>query len=98
MLNACIYTIIMMLEIQNYIILHHCTVGVVGTAKAVISELSDDSTQSLGVSIISTSWGMGFIIGPAISGAISDPIGQYNLNITSKIKKMSDIILYGRLT
>lgn len=58
--------------------------GVVGTAKAVISEISDDSTQALGVSIISTSWGLGFVIGPAISGAISDPIGQYNLNITSE--------------
>ena len=69
-----------------YVILHHSDIGVVGTAKAVVSEISDDSTQSLGVSIISTSWGMGFIIGPAISGAISDPIGQYNLNITSKMK------------
>ena len=59
-------------------------VGVVGTAKAVISEISDDSTQALGVSIISTSWGLGFVIGPAVSGAISDPIGQYHLNITSK--------------
>ena len=57
--------------------------GVVGTAKAVVSEISDDSTQALGVSVISTSWGLGFIIGPAISGAISDPIGQYHLNITS---------------
>ena len=78
-----------MLKIHSYIILHHCAIGVVGTAKAVVSELSDDSTQSLGVSIISTSWGMGFIIGPAISGAISDPIGQYKLNITSKIKTVS---------
>ena len=72
-------------------LLHHCSIGIVGTGKAVVSELSDDSTQSLGVSIISTSWGMGFIIGPAISGAISDPIGQYNLNITSKRTDIGDL-------
>ena len=58
--------------------------GVVGTTKAVVSEISDDNTQALGVSIISTSWGLGFIIGPAVSGAISDPIGQYDLIVTSK--------------
>ena len=72
-------------------LLHHCSEGIVGTAKAVVSEISDDSTQSLGVSVISTSWGMGLIIGPAISGAISDPIGQYNLNITSKMLHIGDL-------
>ena len=72
-------------------LLHHYSEGIVGTAKAVVSEISDDSTQSLGVSVISTSWGMGLIIGPAISGAISDPIGQYNLNVTSKMPRIGDL-------
>ena len=58
--------------------------GVVATCKAVISEVSDDSNQAFGISIVGSSFGLGYIIGPAISGAISDPIGQYNLNITSK--------------
>ena len=58
--------------------------GVVGTAKAIISEASDDRNQAFGISLISSAWGLGFVFGPAISGALADPIGQYNLNITSK--------------
>ena len=59
--------------------------GVVGTVKAVISEASDDTNQAFGISLISCAWGLGLIIGPAVSGAIADPIGQYNLNISSKL-------------
>ena len=56
----------------------------VGTVKAVVSEASDDSNQAFGISLISCAWGLGLIIGPAVSGAIADPIGQYNLNISSE--------------
>ncbi len=58
--------------------------GAVGTCKAVISEASDDSNQSLGVALLGTSFGLGIILGPAVSGFISDPIGQYNLTIDSE--------------
>ena len=58
--------------------------GAVGTIKAVISEVSDNSNQAFGVAIVGLSWGAGIILGPAVSGAISDPIGQYNLTIESK--------------
>ena len=50
----------------------------------MVSEVSDDRFQAFGVSIIGAAWSMGFIIGPAVSGAIADPIGQYNLTISSK--------------
>ena len=60
--------------------------GVVSTAKAVMSEVSDDSTQAFGVSLVGASYGLGIIIGPAVSGAISDPIGQYNLTIDSELR------------
>ena len=59
-------------------------IGVVVTVKAVVSDSSDGSTQALGFSIVGTSWGLGSVIGPALAGAIADPIGQYNLNITSE--------------
>ena len=59
-------------------------VGVVGSCKTIVSEVSDDKTQALGIAILGAAWGTGFIIGPAVSGAIADPIGQYNLNITSE--------------
>ena len=52
------------------------------TVKAVISESSDDSNQALGMTVITSAYGTGLILGPAVAGAIADPIGQYNLTIT----------------
>ncbi len=66
--------------------------GVVGTVKAVISEVSDDSTQAFGVTVLGVSWSLGIILGPAISGAISDPIGQYNVTFDSKFEHRCCII------
>jgi len=61
----------------------HISAGVIGTAKAVISEASDDSNQAFGIAVVSCAWGMGLILGPAVSGAIADPIGQYNLTVSN---------------
>ena len=56
--------------------------GLISACKAVISEASDDSNQALGMTVVGAAWGIGYIVGPAMSGALADPIGQYN--ITSK--------------
>ena len=58
--------------------------GMITASKAIMSEVTDDKTQALGITILGSSWGLGYILGPAVSGAVADPIGQYNLNITSK--------------
>lgn len=58
--------------------------GVISSCKAVISEVSDDSNQALGITIVGAAWGIGYIVGPAVSGAIADPLTQYQLNITSE--------------
>ena len=50
-----------------------------------MSEVSDDSNQAFGLSLVGASWGLGIIIGPAVSGVISDPIGQYNITIESEL-------------
>ena len=50
----------------------------------MLSEVSDNSNQAFGLALLGTAWGTGYIVGPAISGALADPIGQYNLTITSK--------------
>lgn len=70
--------------------------GVVGNTKAAVSIHCNNKYQALGMSIVSSSYGFGIIIGPAISGAVSDPIGQYNLNITGThdIREMLYIILF----
>lgn len=57
--------------------------GLISTSKAVISEVSDDSNQAIGVAVLGAAVGTGNIIGPAVAGAIADPVGQYNLTITS---------------
>ena len=71
-------------------------IGLAGTIKAVLSESSTDETQPIGLSILATAFGVGIIIGPAVSGAIADPISQYNLNITSKwIDRWMDELMNG---
>ena len=59
--------------------------GLISACKAVISEASDDSNQAIGMTVVGAAWGIGYIVGPAMSGALADPIGQYN--ITSKSGK-----------
>ena len=59
-----------------------CT-GCVATIKAVVSESSDDSNQAFGLSVLATAMTLGYVVGPAVSGLIADPITEYNIT-TSK--------------
>ena len=54
-----------------------------------MAENSTNDNQALGMAVLALSFGMGLVIGPAISGLIADPIGQYNLNITSELTTIS---------
>ncbi|KAJ7387199.1 hypothetical protein OS493_004169 [Desmophyllum pertusum] len=51
--------------------------GVVGTAKAIASEASDDTNQAIAVSVILTAWNFGLVIGPAIGGYLAEPAQKY---------------------
>lgn len=53
--------------------------GIAGISKAVVSETSmgDDNLETRGMSLTMGMWGWGFLLGPAISGFLSDPIRQY---------------------
>ena len=62
----------------------HYTLGIVGTAKAVLSESSSDQNQAFGMSLLACSWGLGLVIGPALSGISADPLGQYNISLPSE--------------
>ena len=42
--------------------------GTVGTAKTVLYEVSDNTNQAVGMSILSMSWGAGLILGPTFGG------------------------------
>ena len=37
------------------------------------------------MSLLTVGWAVGMIIGPAVSGVLADPVGQYNLTISSKL-------------
>lgn len=50
----------------------------------MLADASGSINLALGMSVIACGHGLGFLIGPAVSGALADPINQYNLNITNR--------------
>ncbi|XP_060676088.1 protein ZINC INDUCED FACILITATOR-LIKE 1-like isoform X1 [Ziziphus jujuba] len=57
--------------------------GLLGPIKAYASEVFRDEYQALGVSTVSTAWGIGLIVGPAIGGYLAQPAEKHP-NIFSK--------------
>jgi len=51
--------------------------GLLGPVKAYASEIFREEYQALGISAISTSWGIGLIIGPALGGFLAQPADKY---------------------
>ncbi|XP_061196699.1 uncharacterized protein LOC133204975 [Saccostrea echinata] len=51
--------------------------GTASIAKAILYEISDDSNQATGLSIVAMSWGAGIILGPAVGGILSNPAFRY---------------------
>ena len=58
--------------------------GIVGTSKAVLSESSDDSSHAVSMAIITSALSTGVVLGPAVASVMADPVGQYNLTISSR--------------
>ncbi|KAJ8900036.1 hypothetical protein K2173_024151 [Erythroxylum novogranatense] len=51
--------------------------GLLGPIKAYASEMFREEHQALGLSTISTAWGIGLIIGPALGGFLAQPAEKY---------------------
>ena len=51
--------------------------GIIGTAKAILGDVSDDTNQAFGLSLLSVGWGSGLLLGPAIGGYLSEPCNKY---------------------
>ncbi|XP_048232088.1 protein ZINC INDUCED FACILITATOR-LIKE 1 isoform X2 [Ricinus communis] len=51
--------------------------GLLGPIKAYACEVFREEHQALGLSTISTSWGIGLIIGPALGGFLAQPAEKY---------------------
>ncbi|KAE8037871.1 hypothetical protein FH972_010426 [Carpinus fangiana] len=57
--------------------------GLLGPIKAYASEIFREEYQALGLSAVSTAWGIGLIIGPALGGFLAQPADKYP-NLFSK--------------
>lgn len=57
--------------------------GLVGTIKAVVSEVCDNTNQAIGMSVVLTAWNMGLIVGPALGGYLAEPAEKFS-NVFSK--------------
>ncbi|KAF3638389.1 putative ADP-ribosylation factor GTPase-activating protein AGD14-like [Capsicum annuum] len=57
--------------------------GIIGTMRAYASEICRKEYHALGISAVSTSWGIGLVIGPAIGGYLA----QETLHKHNKIKR-----------
>ncbi|CAN4118343.1 unnamed protein product [Withania somnifera] len=57
--------------------------GIIGTMRANASEICRKEYHALGISAVSTAWGIGLVIGPAIGGYLAQPAEKYP-NIFSK--------------
>ena len=55
-------------QFQDQFLKAYLFLGTVGIAKTILYEISDDSNQAIGMSILAMSWGAGIIIGPAVGG------------------------------
>ncbi|XP_044461409.1 protein ZINC INDUCED FACILITATOR-LIKE 1-like [Mangifera indica] len=51
--------------------------GLLGPIKAYATEIFRDEHQALGLSTVSTAWGIGLIIGPALGGFLAQPAEKY---------------------
>ncbi|KAJ6864170.1 hypothetical protein NC651_034875 [Populus alba x Populus x berolinensis] len=51
--------------------------GILGPMRAYASEVCRKEYQALGMSIISTSWGIGLVIGPALGGFLAQPAEKF---------------------
>ncbi|KAF5185882.1 Zinc induced facilitator-like, partial [Thalictrum thalictroides] len=51
--------------------------GALGPVKAYASEVSRPEHQALGLSLVSTAWGIGLIVGPAVGGFLAQPAEKY---------------------
>ncbi|KAL9687313.1 hypothetical protein QQ045_031713 [Rhodiola kirilowii] len=51
--------------------------GILGPMRAYASEVCRKEHQALGLSTISTTWGLGLIIGPALGGFLAQPAEKY---------------------
>ncbi|KAF6163898.1 hypothetical protein GIB67_024753 [Kingdonia uniflora] len=51
--------------------------GILGPIRAYASEICRDEHQAMGLSLVSTAWGVGLIVGPSVGGFFAQPADKY---------------------
>ncbi|XP_062114756.1 protein ZINC INDUCED FACILITATOR-LIKE 1-like [Humulus lupulus] len=51
--------------------------GILGPMRAYVAEICRKEYQALGISTITTSWGIGLVIGPALGGLLAQPAEKF---------------------
>ena len=51
--------------------------GTVIIAKTVLYEISDNTNQAVGMSIISVAWGIGIVAGPTVGGTVKPDLSNH---------------------
>lgn len=59
---------------------HGCFAGCSLVAKTMISDVTDKSNQAKGFALVSLTWGVGTLFGPAIGGFLYDPVHKSMLS------------------
>ena len=54
-----------------------CSNGIMGSIKTIVSEISSKEDEARNMTFVIGMWGWGFLISPAISGALAEPVRQY---------------------
>ncbi|XP_065840286.1 uncharacterized protein [Oscarella lobularis] len=51
--------------------------GLLSASKACIADVSDNANQAKRLAYVTTAWGVGLLIGPAVGGLLAEPVRQY---------------------
>jgi len=60
--------------------------GIIGTTKAILGDVSDDSNQAVGLALLSVGWGSGLLLGPTIGGHLSEPAEKFAFFTAKELK------------
>lgn len=60
--------------------------GIIGTTKAILGDVSDDSNQAVGLALLSVGWGSGLLLGPTIGGHLSEPAQKFAFFAAKELK------------
>eukprot|EP01012_Entosiphon_sulcatum_P032334 TRINITY_DN41134_c0_g1_i1.p1 TRINITY_DN41134_c0_g1~~TRINITY_DN41134_c0_g1_i1.p1 ORF type:complete len:458 (+),score=60.43 TRINITY_DN41134_c0_g1_i1:28-1401(+) len=94
LLSGCLFSIVALIVFgtaQNFSVaitarfIHGLMNGNVACTKAYLGEHTNSTNRARAFSLLSLSFGLGYLVGPVIGGMLSDPVGNYNWQFLQEI-------------